>query len=371
MTPQLLIVVKAFTTRARGRRTGSRTQSREDDTYFETNENNNGGGAEKREGRWSCDDDDDELLLLMMMITNPLITSRRRIAFQARFVTHRHRYQRNGRSDANVAPTRAHSGTSNNNNNYDDDDESSVTKRLNQIETVFLIVFNLGEPNEALYTTSSRHADIPRNDFLSFVSMQDAIKASVLISDQTNLMPVVESVSVDVVLFLCSRSGFGVELVEEGEIWTPPGVVIEDEEALSEDNGSIDGKKEDDNNELAISSADLEKYLADGGSFREEIREQFYAMEEEEEGEEEEQTVKTELDDARRTAAYAVQSAATRPLKALSTAFERTAKLSTLKYILQRNANRVSKTTNSALMDALQNLAIARVIKKKQDGKEN
>ena len=95
-------------------------------------------------------------------------------------MTHRHRYQRNGRSDANVAPTRAHSGTSNNNNNDDDDDdESSVTKRLNQIETVFLIVFNLGEPNEALYTTSSRHADIPRNDFLSFVSMQDAIKASV------------------------------------------------------------------------------------------------------------------------------------------------------------------------------------------------
>ena len=310
------------------------------------------------------------------MITNPLITSRRRITFQARFVRHRHRYQRNGRSDANVAPIRAHSDTSKNNNNNDDDaDESSVTKRLNQLETVFLIVFNLGEPNEALYTTSSRHADIPRNDFLSFVSMQDAIKASVLISDQTNLMPVVESVSVDVVLFLCSRSGFGVELVEEGEIWTPPSVVIEDEEALSEDNGSIDGEKEDDNNELAISSADLEKYLADGGSFREEIREQFYAMEEEgeeeEEEEEEEETVKTELDDARRTAAYAVQSAATRPLKALSTAFERTAKLSTLKNILQRNANRVSKTTNSALMNALQNIAIARAIKKKQDGKEN
>ena len=80
-------------------------------------------------------------------------------------------------------------------------------------------------------------------------------------------MPVVESVSVDVVMFLCSRSGFGVELVEVGEIWTPPSVVIEDEEALSEDNGSIDGEKEDDNNELAISSADLEKYLADGGSF--------------------------------------------------------------------------------------------------------
>ena len=311
--------------------------------------------------------------MMMMMITNPLITSRRRIAFQARFVRHRHRYQRNGRSDANVAPIRADSGTSNNNNNNndDDDDESSVTKRLNQLETVFLIVFNLGEPNEALYTTSSRHADIPRNDFLSFVSMQDAIKASVLISDQTNLMPVVESVSVDVVMFLCSRSGFGVELVEVGEIWTPPSVVIEDEEALSEDNGSIDGEKEDDNNELAISSADLEKYLADGGSFREEIREQFYAMEEEEEEEEEEETVKTELDDARRTAAYAVQSAATRPLKALSTAFERTAKLSTLKNILQRNANRVSKTTNSALMNALQNIAIARAIKKKQNGKEN
>ena len=60
-----------------------------------------------------------------MMITNPLITSRRRIAFQARFVRHRHRYQRNGRSDANVAPIRAHSGTSKNNNNADDADENA------------------------------------------------------------------------------------------------------------------------------------------------------------------------------------------------------------------------------------------------------
>ena len=59
-------------------------------------------------------------------------------------------------------------------------------------------------------------------------------------------------------------------------------------------------------------------------------------MEEEEEGEEEEQTVKTELDDARRTAAYAVQSAATRPLKALSQRSKLRQKLSTLKYILQR-----------------------------------
>ena len=41
--------------------------------------------------------------------------------------------------------------------------------------------------------------------------------------------------------------------------------------------------------ELAISSADLEKYLADGGSFREEIREQFYDDDDDDDSVEEEQ----------------------------------------------------------------------------------
>ena len=271
---------------------------------------------------------------------------------------------------------RAHAGTSkdgnaeeeekddNNNNN------NNINERLQKLEKVFLIVFNLGEANEALYTTSSRQFDIPRNDFLCFQSMQDAIRASVLISEQTDLMPVVESVSAEVVLFLCSRSGYGVELIGKGEKWTPPGVVIEDEEALVEDANSGEKKEE----ELAISSADLEKYLADGGSFREEIREQFYndddasTIEGQNEQEKEEAKIaKTDLDDARRIAAYVVQSAASKPIKALTTAFERTAKLSTVKSLLRRNANNVSKTTNNALMSALKNVALARKRTKSSD----
>ena len=265
---------------------------------------------------------------------------------------------------------RAHAGTSNDGNAEEKEDDNNINERLQKLEKVFLIVFNLGEANEALYTTSSRQFDIPRNDFLCFQSMQDAIRASVLISEQTDLMPVVESVSAEVVLFLCSRSGYGVELVGKGEKWTPPGVVIEDEEALVEDANSGEKKEE----ELAISSADLEKYLADGGSFREEIREQFYndddasTIDEQSEREKEQAKVaKTDLDDARRIAAYAVQSAASKPIKALTTAFERTAKLSTVKSLLRRNANNVSKTTNNALMSALKNVALARKRTKSSD----
>ena len=164
-------------------------------------------------------------------------------------------------------------------NDKDDEDENDRRMaKLTKLEKVFLIVFNSGQANEALYTTSSRELDVPRNDFLCFASMRDALRASVLISEQTDLMPVVEGVSADVVLFLCSRSGFGAEVIGEGERWTPPGVVIEDDDALVEDVSSdsrSDGSSSSGEEELAISSADLEKYLADGGSFREEIREQF------------------------------------------------------------------------------------------------
>jgi len=258
-------------------------------------------------------------------------------------------------------------------NDKDDEDENDRRMaKLAKLEKVFLIVFNSGQANEALYTTSSREFDVPRNDFLCFTSMRDALKASVLISEQTDLMPVVEGVSADVVLFLCSRSGFGAEVIGEGERWTPPGVVIEDNDALVEDMSSdsrSDGSSSSGEEELAISSADLEKYLADGGSFREKIREQFYDDEDDDDSVEEEQketkeVTAADLEDARRIAAYAVQSAAAKPIKALSDAFERTARLSTLKSILRRNANKVSATTNGALMNALQNVARKRMMTK-------
>ena len=258
-------------------------------------------------------------------------------------------------------------------NDKDDEDENDRRMaKLAKLEKVFLIVFNSGQANEALYTTSSRELDVPRNDFLCFASMRDALRASVLISEQTDLMPVVEGVSADVVLFLCSRSGFGAEVIGEGERWTPPGVVIEDDDALVEDMSSdsrSDGSSSSEEEELAISSADLEKYLADGGSFREEIREQFYDDDDDDDSVEEEQketkeVTAADLEDARRIAAYAVQSAAAKPIKALSDAFERTARLSTLKSILRRNANKVSATTNGALMNALQNVARKRMMTK-------
>jgi len=326
-------------------------------------------GERKREGRKKMADTN-PLMTTTTLTTSTLQLARRRTAIKPRCARRKANKTEKICGRRRRETIRAHADTSNDGKAEEEDDNNNINERLQKLEKVFLIVFNLGEANEALYTTSSRQIDIPRNDFLCFQSMQDAIRASVLISEQTDLMPVVESVSAEVVLFLCSRSGYGVELVGKGEKWTPPGVVIEDEEALVEDANSGEKKEE----ELAISSADLEKYLADGGSFREEIREQFYSdndastIEEQNEQEKEEAKIaNTDLNDARRIAAYAVQSAASKPIKALTTAFERTAKLSTLKSLLRRNANNVSKTTNTALMSALKNVALARKRKKSSD----
>lgn len=62
------------------------------------------------------------------------------------------------------------------------------------LREVHILVFNAETEREAIYTTSRRSGEFAANDFVAFESMQDALRASVRVSDQLGEMPVVDSV---------------------------------------------------------------------------------------------------------------------------------------------------------------------------------
>jgi len=247
--------------------------------------------------------------------------------------SNRFRERRNGKTTV-VVSSSSSSPSNDDDGSYFENDRGirKIQKFIKDGQTVYLLVFNLGERNESIYTTSERNEKgEPLNKFVVFEEMKDAIRAAVEVSSSCLLSdsvgePIVEGVMKEVVLFLCARSEFGVEFVRKGEVWTPPLVVVEDPVFLNKssnsNNGDDDDSSSDDDEQLAISSADLEKYLVDGGSFRKEIEEQ-YANE--------------DIEDARRIAAYTVQAAIRKPLRDITKAFqERTACLTSMKSILKR-----------------------------------
>jgi hypothetical protein len=77
-------------------------------------------------------------------------------------------------------------------------------------------------------------------------------------------MPVVDTVDVRVVVFLAEQCGYGVDVVPTGTAFEPPGVLIDE----TKNNKSQDDNKHNTNEpRSAISTADLKRYLADGGDF--------------------------------------------------------------------------------------------------------
>ena len=123
-----------------------------------------------------------------------------------------------------------------------------------------ILVFNPEAPDEAVYTTSRRTDDAASNDFVAFESLQDASRACVRVSDQLGEMPVVDSVDPRVVAFLADACGYGVDAVPAGAPFEPPEVIID------ETDGSLAGGVLDDG-ELAISTADLRRYVAGADDF--------------------------------------------------------------------------------------------------------
>ena len=120
-----------------------------------------------------------------------------------------------------------------------------------------ILVFNPETDEEALYTTSRRDADFAANDFVAFESLRDATRASVAVSDQMGDMPVVDTVDPRVVAFLADKCGYGVEVVPAGAPSTP-------RHAYRRDIQPRPRGPRGSNDELAISTADLQKYLSQG-----------------------------------------------------------------------------------------------------------
>ena len=132
---------------------------------------------------------------------------------------------------------------------------------------VHILVFNPETDEEALYTTSRRDADFAANDFVAFESLRDATRASVAVSDQMGDMPVVDTVDPRVVAFLADKCGYGVEVVPAGAPFDPPATLVDETSSPARED------REDPNDELAISTADLQKYLSQGGDFRDDANE--------------------------------------------------------------------------------------------------
>jgi len=177
------------------------------------------------------------------------------------------------------------------------------------------LVFNPDTEREAIYTTSRRSADFAANDFVAFEAVADAARAAVRISDQLGEMPVVDAVDPRVMTFLASQCGYGVDVVPSGTPFDPPATVIDQvggdgaslrvggatSSVASPVSSSAPG------DELAISTADLQRYLVNGGALT--------TAHADGDGEEDGDGVGGEqLDAARRRAAVAMQMALRSPV---------------------------------------------------------
>lgn len=182
-------------------------------------------------------------------------------------------------------------------------EDASTSPWWASLPAVHVLVFNPETDEEALYTTSRRDGDFAANDFVAFESLRDATRASVRVSDQLGEMPIVDTLDPRVVAFLADRCGYGVDVVPAGAPFDPPAVLIDESDALD-----AEATKGHETDELAISTVDLQKYLAGGGELAPPA-----AAEEEDDGAKSETRAKTR--DARRRAASAMRAALTSPAR--------------------------------------------------------
>ena len=183
-------------------------------------------------------------------------------------------------------------------------DEASTYPWWASLPAVHVLVFNPETDEEALYTTSRRDGDFAANDFVAFESLRDATRASVLVSDQLGEMPIVDTLDPRVVAFLADRCGYGVDAVPAGAPFEPPAVLIDESGIDTTGTGASDAGRPG-TDELAISTVDLQKYLAGGGQLALTANSTT----------EDDEMAKTE--DARRSAASAMRAALTSPARAV------------------------------------------------------
>jgi len=176
------------------------------------------------------------------------------------------------------------------------------------LQQVYLLVFDLDTPREAIFTTSARSSDTATNAFVVFESMEEALRCAMRVSEVARDMPAVDSAPPAAVRLLCAASGYEVEFVRagDGDGFEVPEVIV--------DEGKILDADVDDDGALAMSAADLEAYLGGRATKNEIVKE-----------EEEEDPAR--VDEARTIAARAVRDALLAPVTRVRDATRETAGL--------------------------------------------
>ncbi|CEF99461.1 unnamed product [Ostreococcus tauri] len=125
---------------------------------------------------------------------------------------------------------------------------------MSSSRAVYVLVFDLDEPTESLYATSSRSSEgIPLNAFVAFEDMGEAVRAAIAVGEvASGGVPVVESAPPAAIRLLADLAGFDVEYVRKGDVFDVPEVLVED---------ASSGVDEE---ELKVSASELAKYLASG-----------------------------------------------------------------------------------------------------------
>ena len=150
------------------------------------------------------------------------------------------------RDSRRVVSTRATSGG-------DASSSSSSSGRWEELEQIYLCVFDLDDPErEAIYTTSRRDGDHAVNAFVCFETLEDALRAAMAISEVARDMPAVDSAPPAALTLLSMSAGYDVEFVPRGAPFEVPSTIIDETTTIGRD-------------DLALSADDLAAYLSGGG----------------------------------------------------------------------------------------------------------
>ena len=151
------------------------------------------------------------------------------------------------KSARRAASTRATSG-----DDASSSSSSSSSGRWEELEQIYLCVFDLDDPErEAIYTTSRRDDDRAVNAFVCFETMDDALRAAMAISEVARDMPAVDSAPPAALTLLSMSAGYEVEFVPRGAPFEVPSTIIDETTTIGRD-------------DLAMSADDLAAYLSGG-----------------------------------------------------------------------------------------------------------
>lgn len=117
---------------------------------------------------------------------------------------------------------------------------------------VFVLLFNAGTDNEGIHSLQTGD----RQKVLMFQSEDDATRFSLMLEAQDFLSPTVEALDSEEIEEFCRSVGYDWEIVEEGQLTTPPETNVEKTDWSAEGN-----EQQQDMSDLDNIRSRLEKLL--------------------------------------------------------------------------------------------------------------